>query len=103
MSKRPSCFRDPCGLYIGMWSMNSFLDSEMLREGRKERGRPKTGFPVQSSGLNLTLRDDSRARFTQIITFPANYSVVNVSTITQLTRSGHLVAVKIDRQYPLHT
>jgi hypothetical protein len=41
--------------------MNSFLDSETLRE--RERGRPKTGSPVQGSkfakklGPNLALRD----------------------------------------------
>jgi hypothetical protein len=38
--------------------MNSFLDSETLRErGREERGRPKMGSPAQSSGPNLALRD----------------------------------------------
>jgi hypothetical protein len=44
--------------------MNSFLDSETLRK-RGRRGRPRTGFPVQSSkfkvrqklGSNLALRD----------------------------------------------
>jgi hypothetical protein len=25
MSERPSCSGDECGLYIGVWSMNSFL------------------------------------------------------------------------------
>jgi hypothetical protein len=37
--------------------MNSFLDSETLRERERREGRPKMGSPVQSSGPNLALRD----------------------------------------------
>jgi hypothetical protein len=48
MSERPSYSgRRGCGLYIGVWSMNSFLDSETLRERETQNGLPP--FKVQSS------------------------------------------------------
>jgi hypothetical protein len=40
--------------------MNSFLDSETPRE--RERERPKTSLPVQSSRPNLALRDEQGFR-----------------------------------------
>ena len=46
MSERPSCSRDGVyGLYIGVWSMNSFLDSETLRE---EKFGPKRRAGIQN-------------------------------------------------------
>jgi hypothetical protein len=45
-SERPSCsWRRGCGLYIGAWSMNLFLDSETLRERERREGRTQNGLP----------------------------------------------------------
>ena len=47
MSERPSCSGDGAVAYIGVWSMNSFLDSETLREEEKREGDPKQGFRIR--------------------------------------------------------
>jgi hypothetical protein len=47
MSKRPSYSGDGAVAYIGVWPVNSFLDSETLREKGDSKRAPR--FKVQSS------------------------------------------------------
>ena len=57
MSKRPSCSGDGAVAYIGVWSMNSFLDSETLREREGREREIQNELLRSGSGPNLALRD----------------------------------------------